>query len=98
MLEGNIISKKHSGLIISNGMACTTDNTRFYFIDTPLQRVDAFLFDEAAGDILFEKTVIVLPRKMVTPTECVLMKKVCFRLLYGDGLLLTATNPFTVSN
>jgi sugar lactone lactonase YvrE len=40
-----------SGVDISNGLAWTADNSTMYYIDTGSDRVDAFDFDIATGEI-----------------------------------------------
>lgn len=40
-----------SGATISNGLGWAPRNDRFYFIDTPLQRIDVFDYDVATGAI-----------------------------------------------
>ncbi|XP_077864214.1 regucalcin-like [Saccoglossus kowalevskii] len=46
---------------ISNGIAWNSDNTIMYFIDTPLNRVDAFDFDLEQGTLGNRRTVVTFP-------------------------------------
>jgi sugar lactone lactonase YvrE len=43
---------------ISNGMAWTSDNETFYYIDSPSQEIRAYQFDLETGEINFDRTVI----------------------------------------
>lgn len=44
--------KHHFGdVTISNGLVWNKNNTKFYYIDTPTQRVEVFDFDLATGNI-----------------------------------------------
>lgn len=61
------LSKKLSNLTIANGITWSADNTKMYFIDSPTQSVQSYLFDENKGEIVFEKTVIQIPEEMGTP-------------------------------
>lgn len=62
-----IIEKKLSNLTISNGMAWTADNTRMYFIDSPTQAIQSYIFDANSGAILFEKNAVLIPEEIGTP-------------------------------
>ena len=95
ILEGKTISKKLDGLTISNGMAWTADNSRFYFIDTPTQRIDAFIFDAEKGDIVFEQTVIHIPAEDGYPDGmCIDAEGMLWVALWG-GFAVKRYNPFT---
>ena len=43
---------------ISNGIVWTSDRKTMYFIDTALERVDAFDYDDASGNITNRRTII----------------------------------------
>ena len=45
------VTRLLSGTIISNGLGWSPEHDRFYFIDTPLRRIDVFDYDEATGSI-----------------------------------------------
>ena len=49
------------GVTISNGLAWTPDGGTLYYIDTPLQRVDAFDYDLATGRLSNRRPHITLP-------------------------------------
>jgi sugar lactone lactonase YvrE len=54
-------------ITISNGMAWTSDNETFYYIDSPTQEIRAYQFDLETGEINFDRTVIRVPKKLGTP-------------------------------
>lgn len=49
------------GVTISNGLAWTPDGGTLYYIDTPLQQVDAFDYDVATGRLSNRRPHITLP-------------------------------------
>ncbi len=55
------------GATISNGLAWSGDGRTMYYIDSPTQRVDAFTFDRATGDLRDRRTVIQIPKELGTP-------------------------------
>jgi len=61
------LQKRKDKITISNGLAWSLDNTRLYFIDSPTNKVQSFLFDEALGQIVFEEDVIHIPTKLGAP-------------------------------
>lgn len=65
--EDLIIEKKLENLTISNGMAWTEDQSSFYFIDSPTQKVQEFGFDVVSGEISFKRIVIDVPKEIGTP-------------------------------
>ena len=52
---------------ISNGMAWTSDNETFYYIDSPTQEIRAYHFDLETGEIIMDRTVIRVPKELGTP-------------------------------
>lgn len=54
-------------ITISNGMAWTSDNETFYYIDSPTQEIRAYQFDLETGEINFDRTVIRVPKEWGTP-------------------------------
>ncbi len=61
------IRKKLTNVSISNGIAWSLDNKRLYYIDSPTQVVQSFLFDETSGEIMFEKNIVNIPAEMGSP-------------------------------
>ena len=52
---------------ISNGLAWTPDGGTVYYIDTPLQRVDAFDYDATTGRLSNRRPHIILPPEVGSP-------------------------------
>jgi sugar lactone lactonase YvrE len=52
---------------ISNGLAWSLDGRTMYYIDTPTQRVDAFSFMPATGEIADRRPVIRIPAEVGAP-------------------------------
>ena len=68
MVDKNLkVHKKLSNTSISNGLAWSPDKKHLYFIDSPTQAVQSFLFNEKTGEIIFEKNVIEVPSAMGSP-------------------------------
>ena len=55
------------GLSIANGMAWTEDGGTFYYIDSPLRRVDAFDYDLATGAISRRRPYLVFDDRVPKP-------------------------------
>jgi sugar lactone lactonase YvrE len=52
------VHKKVNNISISNGIVWSLDNKRLYYIDSPTQVVQSFIFEEGSGEIIFEKNII----------------------------------------
>jgi sugar lactone lactonase YvrE len=65
--ENLLLKKKQDQFTIANGLAWSPDNTIMYFIDSPTNKVQSFIFDESTGHIVFEKDVIHIPKEMGSP-------------------------------
>ncbi|MEO6289731.1 MAG: SMP-30/gluconolactonase/LRE family protein, partial [Ginsengibacter sp.] len=61
------VYKKLDQTSISNGIVWTPDNKRLYYIDSPTQVVQSFIFEEKSGEIIFEKNIIEIPGEMGSP-------------------------------
>ena len=57
-------------LSIANGMAWTDDGATFYYIDSPLRRVDAFDYDLATGAIAGRRPYLTFETALRSPTGC----------------------------
>jgi len=55
------------GVTVSNGLAWSLDGHTMYYIDTPTQRIDAFSFLPATGEIGDRRSVIAIPREAGAP-------------------------------
>lgn len=85
--------KKLSPLTISNGMAWSADNKRFYFIDSSTYRVDSYLFDLETGHIEFEKTIIIIPETMGMPDGMCIDEEGMLWIAHWDGFAVRRWNP-----
>ncbi len=90
-------TKKHSGLTISNGMAWSADNSRFYLIDSPTNKVMSFLFDAATGNIQFEKDAIIIPKEMGAPDGMAIDSSGMLWIAQWGGSGVYRWNPITGS-
>ena len=87
------IKKKLNKVSISNGIAWSLDDTRLYFIDSPTQVVQSFIFEEKTGDIKFEKNVIQIPEKMGTPDGMVIDEEGMLWIAHWGGFGVFRWNP-----
>jgi sugar lactone lactonase YvrE len=55
------VARVLDGVSISNGLAWSADGKTMYYIDTGLERVDAFAYDLASGRIERTRTVVAFP-------------------------------------
>lgn len=58
LAPGQPIKRQLDQVSVSNGMAWSADSRIFYYIDTQLERVDAFDFNRMTGSITNRRTVI----------------------------------------
>lgn len=56
-----------SGVKVSNGLCFSTNKKTLYYIDSQLQTVDAFKYNNRTGEISNRKTVVEFPKEMGTP-------------------------------
>lgn len=95
VLEGKKITKQLTGLGISNGMDWTADDRRFYFIDSPTQRVDAFNFNASDGTIQFDRTVIQIPVNEGSPDGMCIDNEGMLWVAQWGGYAVKRYNPNT---
>lgn len=95
-LEKNLqIQKKLEKVTISNGLAWSTDNRVFYYIDTPTQKVDSYHFKEETGEIIFDKTVIHIPQNMGSPDGMAIDEEGMLWIAHYGGSGVYRWNPNT---
>ena len=79
----------------SNGIVWSRDRRTFYYIDTPLLRVDAFDYDNATGAITNRRTVIAIPPDLGRPDGSTLDAEGMLWIAMWEGWGLTRWNPQT---
>lgn len=87
------INKVLDNLTISNGLAWSKDNSRLYFIDSPTQVVQSFLFNEETGDIRFEKNVIEIPSELGIPDGMTIDQEGMLWIAHWGGYGVYKWNP-----
>ena len=83
------------GVGTSNGIAWSLDRRTLYYIDTPLQRVDAFDYDDATGAIANRRTVITIPPDLGRPDGSTLDAEGMLWVAMWEGWGVTRWNPRT---
>lgn len=61
------VSRKLSGVDCSNGLVWTRDQSTFFYIDTPTQRIRSYDYDAVSGSIGNERVVFELPKAEGSP-------------------------------
>jgi sugar lactone lactonase YvrE len=89
------VTKKLDNLTISNGLRWSLDNKRMYFIDTPTQCVQSFLFDLETGNITFEKVVIEIDKQKGSPDGMAIDEEGMLWIAHWNGFGLYRWNPLT---
>jgi sugar lactone lactonase YvrE len=89
------VTQKLSSLTISNGMAWSADDKHFYFIDSPLQRVDEYAFDATTGEITFSRTAVTIPHEMGLPDGMTIDSEGMLWVAQWDGFCVCRWNPDT---
>jgi sugar lactone lactonase YvrE len=62
--DGKQVTKLFGGVTISNGLTWSPDHKTFYYIDTPIRKVQAFDYDLATGQIANPRTAIHVPASL----------------------------------
>lgn len=88
-----VVHKKLSKVTISNGLVWSLNNTRFYYIDSPTQKVQSYIFDQQSGEIIFEKDVIQIPVEMGTPDGMTIDKEGMLWIAHWGGFGVYRWNP-----
>ncbi len=86
---------KISKTTISNGMAWSRENDRFYFIDTPTMTVTAYDYNNSNGDISNPKIVIRVAMEDGSPDGMTIDNEGMLWIAHWDGWQVTRWNPFT---
>lgn len=61
------IEKVLNDITVSNGIAWTKDKKIMYYVDTPLQRIDAFDYHDTDGSVTNRRTVVTIPLEKGSP-------------------------------
>ncbi len=87
------VHKRLPNISISNGIVWSLDKKRLYFIDSPTQVVQSFIFDEKSGEIIFEKNVILVPLEMGTPDGMTIDEEGMLWIAHWGGFGVYRWNP-----
>jgi len=91
--ENLLLYKRRTNVTISNGLAWSPDNTKLYYIDSPTNIVQSFLFDESTGRIVFEKDVIHIPKAMGVPDGMAIDDEGMLWIAHWGGFGVYRWNP-----
>ena len=87
------VYKKLNNVSISNGITWSLDNKRLYYIDSPTQVVQSFLFEEKTGEIIFEKNVIQIPNEIGSPDGMAIDEEGMLWIAHWGGFGLYRWDP-----
>lgn len=87
------VQKKLPKTSISNGIAWSLDNKRLFYIDSPTQVVQSFIFNEKDGEIIFEKNAIEIPAEMGTPDGMAIDEEGMLWIAHWGGFGVYRWNP-----
>jgi sugar lactone lactonase YvrE len=95
-LDANLtVHAQLGGLTIPNGIVWSLDNTTMYYIDTPTQRVDAFDYDHATGDVGNRRVACEIPEAMGWPDGMSIDTRGNLWIGMWGGFAVTHWNPQT---
>ena len=87
------IYKKLEHTTISNGIVWSLDKKRLYYIDSPTQVVQSYIFEEESGEIIFEKNVVQIPVKIGTPDGMTIDEEGMLWIAHWGGFGVFRWNP-----
>ena len=87
------VQKKIDNTTISNGIVWSLDNKRLYYVDSPTQAVQSFIFEETTGEIIFEKNIISIPNDMGSPDGMAIDEEGMLWIAHWGGFGLYRWNP-----
>jgi sugar lactone lactonase YvrE len=91
--ENLLLKKKQDKFTIANGLSWSPANTRMYFIDSPTNKVQSFIFDGSSGNIVFEKDVIHIPKEMGAPDGMAIDEEGMLWIAHWGGFGVYRWNP-----
>ena len=89
------VDRKVTEVSCSNGIAWSLDHKTLYYIDTPLQRVDAFDYDVATGFITNRRVAITVPKAFGYPDGSTIDADGMLWIAHWDGSRVTQWDPRT---
>ncbi|MEI6083814.1 MAG: SMP-30/gluconolactonase/LRE family protein [Verrucomicrobiota bacterium] len=89
------VERKVTEVGCSNGIVWSLDHKTMYYIDTVLQRVDAFDFDLATGHISNRRVAITVPKEFGYPDGSTLDADGMLWIAHWGGACVTRWNPVT---
>jgi sugar lactone lactonase YvrE len=96
LIDKNLrVTKKLQNLTIPNGMAWSKDNKRMYFIDSATFKVDAYMFDQKTGEIVFERTAIKMSEELGMPDGMTIDERGMLWIAHWGGFCVRCWNPET---
>jgi sugar lactone lactonase YvrE len=87
------VHKKLHNATISNGIVWSLNNKWLYYIDSPTQVVQSFIFEEESGEIIFEKNIIHIPVEMGTPDGMAIDEEGMLWIAHWGGFGVYRWNP-----
>ncbi len=89
------ITRMVDGIKTSNGLAWNTGINKFYYIDTPTRRVDAFDYDKATGEIANRQPCIHIPVEDGFPDGMTIDREGMLWIAHWQGWAVYRYNPLT---
>lgn len=89
------VEKILSGITISNGLAWNTDKKKFYYIDSPTNRVDVFDYCDSTGEIANRRTCITVAEADGMPDGMSIDREGMLWIAHWGGWGITRYNPDT---
>lgn len=89
------VERTVTGIGCSNGIVWSLDATTMYYIDTALQRVDAFDFDNATGRISNRRVAFSIPKELGYPDGSTLDAEGMLWIAHWGGACVTRWDPRT---
>ena len=87
------ITRKVEALTIPNGLVWSLDNSRMYHVDSPTRKVQSYLFDHRTGNIIFEKTAVIIPEEAGTPDGMCIDEEGMLWIAQWNGFGVYRWNP-----
>jgi len=91
--DSKTVTKKVTEVGISNGLAWSLDYKTMYYIDSTLQRVDAFDYDVETGNIANRRTVIENPKDFGIPDGMTIDSEGKLWVALWEGSAITRWDP-----